>query len=125
MCVARAIDLHVQLYGEISEKTKGLIRSVGRFKDECYAEMLEGKLERKASPIQVQPGFFARFSSSDEMMRAAEEMTKAGADKVETEIALAKAAAMSEEEAKNGEKRERSLMSRAEWGHSKKQPLEW
>ena len=98
---------------------------MGRFKVERYTEKLEAKLETKASPIQLRPRFFSKFSSSDEMMRAAEEMTKAGADKVETEIALAKAAAMSEEEAKNGEKRERSLMSRAEWGHSKKQPLEW
>ena len=45
--VARAIDLHVQFYGEISEKTKGLLRSVARFKVECYTDKLEAKLETK------------------------------------------------------------------------------
>ena len=72
-CVARAIDLHVQFYG-VSEKTKGLIQTVGRFKVERYTEKMEAKLEMKR----------------------------------------AEAAAMSEQEAKNGEKRERSLMSRAD-----------
>ena len=32
---------------------------------------------------------------------------------------------MNEQEAKNGEERERSLMSRADWGFSKQQPWEW
>ena len=73
-CVARAIDLHVQFYGEIFEKKKGLIQTVGRFKVERYTEKMEAKLEMKR----------------------------------------AEAAAMSEQEAKNGEKRERSLMSRAD-----------
>ena len=70
----------MQLYGDISEKTKGLIRTVGRFKVERYAEKLEAKLETKR----------------------------------------AEAAAMREQEAKKDEERERSLMSRADWGHNKK-----
>ena len=39
--------------------------------------------------VNLQPGFFSKFSSSDEMMRAVEEMTKAEAEKVDAEVVLA------------------------------------
>ena len=52
---------------------------------ECRVKEVEGK---KALLI---PGFFNRFSTSDEAVRAAEEMAKARAEKVDAEIALEKA----------------------------------
>ena len=38
----------------------------------------------------MQPELFSRFSSSDDMMRAVEEMPKAKAEKVDAEVVLAK-----------------------------------
>ena len=70
----------------------GLLISFGWTCGGCGGD--EGKTKEA---VNLQPGFFSRFSSPDEMMCAAEEMTKTEAEKVDTEVALAKTGGEEEE----------------------------